>query len=465
MNIQRYEQTSRTLTVSSKGMEFVEKVSPVNVPEPCSLQHLLKPHQEKVEDKKGEIPKTQHKPSKHFLPGVKEMMEDSSTWVKCVGKEYQYPGFDTEPGKLLYVENCKQLPQSSQFDTHFLYNDIQLSRGPANKPSTKQWFVDGASSKFVIKKSGCEGVKSCLIQTVGQNKAFSVLKGCQLHWMRSVLRVSSRVCQSEDEQFVFKAIGRAIPLAETEEDVLKMLDVLCGRAKVSELDGIVKFEDVSSSAIINTHWNRAECWCQWWMQERHLKLLCEATTDMNATVWDTTPFTTNAVESKNRLSVPSSKGSSNLLLQLEHQYRMDRLATKKHVAAEHDVMIHHRSDSQEALARRAMAKATWRRQKFSKTSDNSGPPETVLEASPVSARGKRPSPSQHKNSRSKKTKTELLGRLVSVECIGDDKVALGWFDARIESYHKSLGYLLRFLANEGEYIYAKKIPDKDIKLL
>ncbi|KAL9974528.1 hypothetical protein ACROYT_G011573 [Oculina patagonica] len=24
-----------------------------------------------------------------------------------------------------------------------------------------------------------------LIQTVGQNKAFSVLKGCQLHWMRS----------------------------------------------------------------------------------------------------------------------------------------------------------------------------------------------------------------------------------------------------------------------------------------
>ncbi|XP_078371074.1 uncharacterized protein LOC144654724 [Oculina patagonica] len=304
-----------------------------------------------------------------------------------------------------------------------------------------------------------------LIQTVGQNKAFSVLKGCQLHWMRSVLRVSSRVCQSEDEQFVFKAIGRAIPLAETEEDVLKMLDVLCGRAKVSELDGIVKFEDVSSSAIINTHWNRAECWCQWWMQERHLKLLCEATTDMNATVWDTTPFTTNAVESKNRLSVPSSKGSSNLLLQLEHQYRMDRLATKKHVAAEHDVMIHHRSDSQEALARRAMAKATWRRQKFSKTSDNSGPPETVLEASPVSARGKRPSPSQHKNSRSKKTKTELLGRLVSVECIGDDKVALGWFDARIESYHKSLGYLLRFLANEGEYIYAKKIPDKDIKLL
>ena len=139
-----------------------------------------------------------------------------------------------------------------------------------------------------------------------------------MHWMRSVLRVSSRVCQSDDEQFVFKAIGMAIPSAETEDDALKMFDVLCGRAKVSELDGIVDFEDVSISSIVNTHWNRAESWCNWWTQERHLKLLCEATTDMSATVWDTTPFTTNAVESKNRLSVPSSKGKSLKKYILQH---------------------------------------------------------------------------------------------------------------------------------------------------
>ena len=82
---------------------------------------------------------------------------------------------------------------------------------------------------------------------------------------------------------------------ECKDDVLKMFDALCGRVTVSALDGIVQFEDISTTSIMNTHWSKAETWCQWWTQERHLKLLCEATADMSATVWETTPFTTNAV--------------------------------------------------------------------------------------------------------------------------------------------------------------------------
>ena len=39
-------------------------------------------------------------------------------------------------------------------------------------------------------------------------------------------------------------------------------DRLGGRAKESESDGIVDFKDVSSSSIINTHWKRADSWCQ-----------------------------------------------------------------------------------------------------------------------------------------------------------------------------------------------------------
>ena len=283
--------------------------------------------------------------------------------------------------------------------------------------------------------------------------------------MRSVLRVASRVCQTDEEQIAYKVIGRAIPFAESEDDVLKMFDALCGRVTVSALDGIVQFEDISTTSIMNTHWSKAETWCQWWTQERHLKLLCEATADMSATVWETTPFTTNAVESKNRLSVPSSKGPGTLITQLEHQYRMDRLATQKHVAAENDVTIHHRSDTQEAMARRAMAKATWRRKKSSsKTADRSGPPDTNMHEPTTSRQGKRPLPNQQENPR-KRNKSELLGRLVSVKCMGEDRVTLGWFDARVESYDKEAGYLLRFLVNEDEFIYAKKIPANDITIL
>ncbi|KAJ7389478.1 hypothetical protein OS493_031448 [Desmophyllum pertusum] len=125
---------------------------------------------------------------------------------------------------------------------------------------------------------------------------------------------------------------------------------------------------------------------------------------MCATVWETTPFTTNAVESKNRLSVPSSKGPGTLI---------------SNGQAEHDIIIHHRSDSQEALARRVMAKAPWRRKKAFNTSDKLGPPDTNLPEKSTES-GKRPIPNQQENSR-KKSKTDLLGRLVSVECMGGDK--------------------------------------------
>ena len=68
-------------------------------------------------------------------------------------------------------------------------------------------------------------------------------------------------------------------------------------------------------------------------------------------------------------------------------------------------------------------------------------PDTEMPAANPES-GTKPIPNQQENSR-KKSKSELLDRLVSVECMGKDKVTLGWFDARIESYHKGLGYFLR----------------------
>lgn len=116
---------------------------------------------------------------------------------------------------------------------------------------------------------------SGLIQTVGKTKAFSVLKGCQVHWMRSVLRVASRVCQTDNEQAsVFSKSWAELFLWQK----LKMMCLKCSTYYVEEpkcprwicLDGIVEFEDVASNSILNTHWNKAESWCQWWTQERHL---------------------------------------------------------------------------------------------------------------------------------------------------------------------------------------------------
>lgn len=176
--------------------------------------------------------------------------------------------------------------------------------------------------------------------------------------------------------------------------------------------------------------------------------------DTCATVWDTTPFTTNTMESKNKLSVASRKGSGTLIAQLEYQYQMDRLATQKHVAAEHDVTIYHWSDSQEAMAQQAVAKATWRKHKSSKTSYTSGPPDVDLpESSPDS--GKWPITDQQERSR-KKRKSE---RLVSVERMGEDKITLGWFDA---FYRKGLGIFCSFWLTKTNTYMPRKYQQKTL---
>ena len=228
-----------------------------------------------------------------------------------------------------------------------------------------------------------------------------------------------RSCQSDAyvEQIVLQDHQQGV----SRRSLFKMFDVLCGRTKGSELDGIVDFQDVSSSSIINTNWNRAKSLCYYWRTK--------CTSDQ-ATVWglnghecncDTTPFTPNTGESKNGLNVLCSKGKcpkkyilqllktpirhsyilprwrkcrlSNLLatavlihlpsptfrwpwtrvslacrqsgvvssetndfcsfhkgpgsliMQLEHHYRMDRLASQKHLAAENNITIHHQLTS------------------------------------------------------------------------------------------------------------------------
>ena len=196
---QRYEQTSRTMTVGTKGVEFIREPQPVDVPEPSSLEHLLKPHKERLEEKET-CPKMNRKgTSKHFLPDIKKMMEDTSTWVKCIDNEYQYPGFDTLPGKMLYVENCNNLPQSSRFDPHFLYNDIQLSKGPANKPTTKEWNIDGTLTRVVINKSPCEGVQKCS----GPNCTYVVSRRQQLNRCRAHPNVSLEQSEKCHVMFIY----------------------------------------------------------------------------------------------------------------------------------------------------------------------------------------------------------------------------------------------------------------------
>eukprot|EP00112_Aurelia_sp_Birch-Aquarium-sp1_P014358 Seg3094.1 transcript_id=Seg3094.1/GoldUCD/mRNA.D3Y31 product="ATP-dependent DNA helicase RecQ" protein_id=Seg3094.1/GoldUCD/D3Y31 len=737
---QRYEQTNRTLLVSKKGEAFLKNPSELQIVEPSPLEVSLHAKEENKGKAQQQGQKSIRRQSTmHYLPRLEQLMEKSESWSVCTGDEYVYLGFDHNPDALLYLKDHTKAPNAARNDPHFVYNDLQLSKGPSNKPMAKEWNVDGSKLKVIVQKSPCEGVKQCgspectyvvskrqqinrckahadaplvpsgqcpvkfvyiypenfthdtrrwlgvisaqtgkaehnhskpaacklpailneeitkcvksdctktakevqlgygmpcmpaeispvasnidvihrvikkarvdpsvtkhyaiihnfehiirsrvdndgnsaekgsptqrgfneevqayltpykighqltdtfnlvyfvsrlmakvitsadfivanvtfpnvkefpyllnvvafnyltmeymvcarvnmdrvsakvyqmafmeifsclnryypefeekswapaiavdyseaqikgITNAVGKEKAFAILKGCKVHWMRSVLRIGSRVCKSEDELEVFKVIGKEIPEIEEAEVILKLFDILCGKVPLTELAEHVDCSAMPCLTTIDTtSWKGAESWSDWWVQQRHLKLLCGSLSDMDEEKWQLTPDTSNAVESHNRLCVPVAGRHLTLLSQLEHQYRIDKLATQKHVAAENDVKISNKAQTCESLARRTLAKARWR----NKRSKSSSAGENL----------ERPATKRKKMD----TTQKVVGKLVSVECADDNGKTLGWFPGRVESYETTKGYLIRFTDNLDEYIFAQKVPTEDIRFL
>ena len=52
-----------------------------------------------------------------------------------------------------------------------------------------------------------------------------------VHWQRSVNRVTKLVCQSEEEQRVFKSLAKKIQDEDEKDNVYLIFDVLCGLKK------------------------------------------------------------------------------------------------------------------------------------------------------------------------------------------------------------------------------------------
>ena len=55
-----------------------------------------------------------------------------------------------------------------------------------------------------------------------------------MHWQRSVNRVTKLVCQSEEEQRVFKSLAKKIQDEDEKDNVYLIFDVLAGLKKVHE---------------------------------------------------------------------------------------------------------------------------------------------------------------------------------------------------------------------------------------
>ncbi len=142
---------------------------------------------------------------------------------------------------------------------------------------------------------------------VGEDMACRLLKGCQVHWVRSFQRIAERVSKLANpekrkiEVEAFKLVASAIPKAKSKEQVLKLFQCLCGKCQLSEVHHAVPGLDSHHVTVVDNYsnWTQAQHWVQWWTRLPHLRMLSHCFAEMSRDTWSKAPTTTNAVERKN----------------------------------------------------------------------------------------------------------------------------------------------------------------------
>ena len=95
---------------------------------------------------------------------VRQMMTEKENWKTLTNKsEYQYSGVYTSVQlQCVYqIDDYNTLEQSAESDPHFIWNNIQLSKGKLNKDRLLEMDVGGKKENIYYRLAPCGGVKVC----------------------------------------------------------------------------------------------------------------------------------------------------------------------------------------------------------------------------------------------------------------------------------------------------------------
>ena len=165
-----------------------------------------------------------------------------------------------------------------------------------------------------------KGLKQC----IGEELARKVIRGCSVHWQRSVNRVYKLVCQSEAESRIFKSLTLKIEQETDKENVYLIFNALSGSRKLQDAKTLID-TDLSSSLdkVDNRNWKKLKHWSRWWCRLNRLAMFTRTFKEMKDKDYEQGPCTTNPVESLNRQSL--QKGCTVLHTLMENIFREDRL--------------------------------------------------------------------------------------------------------------------------------------------
>lgn len=119
----------------------------------------------------------------HGLIVVRKLLADKENWrVPENETDWQFPGTSCR-GKdqcILYIEDYRKVYSSCPKNLHFLWADIQLSKGKVNNYKTKLK-IDGKDVSVMYKSAPCNGVKACSESGCPYVAAIREHRSCQSH--------------------------------------------------------------------------------------------------------------------------------------------------------------------------------------------------------------------------------------------------------------------------------------------
>ena len=265
------------------------------------------------------------------------------------------------------------------------------------------------------------------VDVLGKDVAEKVVRGCSVHWMRSVNRVAKMVCSTKDEEVIFKSLGKTVESVQGKEQVLEIFQILSGKKDINYAVPYLSEslqQTCTNGDASNTSWRKLKHWAAWWTSTRHLQMFTKAFAIRDVNDWDETSNTTNPVESINRQSF---KSKINLHAILENMYMEDRVHAVKMAACTRNININYTS---------AKKTRKWKRSSLvnnDKGDGDNGPPDKLRHV--------------RSTEKSRRRGRALINTAVEVEYQEKEEgqlVYLGWLKGTITAYNHRQGYLVNF---------------------
>ena len=150
--------------VSPKGREMIAGNDDVLLP-PLDVSATLTPlYSCHAVKKLADVKKKRTGRGSNPLSIVRDLMTNKENWQNITSKEqYQYPGVLTHASlnTILYSSDISQLPQYIEEKPHFLWEDVQLSKGKLNPDRCITLNVNGKDEPVFYRIAPCNGIKQC----------------------------------------------------------------------------------------------------------------------------------------------------------------------------------------------------------------------------------------------------------------------------------------------------------------